>query len=486
MQAVLVHGIFAILKIAFILFGGISLFFEEAQYWLWSEHLDLSYYSKPPLIAYANYLSTGIFGDTEIGIRINAILCGFLTALIIYRLSERMTKNPRIAFWSSAILLALPYFWLISFFFMTDSLVTLFWTWAIYSFYMASGNRRMHWIWTGIAVGLGMLSKYVMVLFWPMAFIYLLLFRRREFRRPYLYLSMLLSAIFLIPVLYWNYLHDWVSVRHVIALASGHGEGPSMDILTSLKHLLEYIGGQLGLWLIVFIGTIVSGFHRLLKRRLDHRDIWLVMPVFLILWFFGALSLITRIEVNWTFFALPPMAVYIAGILTKNRRPIGIRIGIVTFLMLIMLMMPLLGRQFNYPASLNPLKRVMGWEQFNASVIDLMDEYDRNVVLVGDSYKTASMLTFYLPGHPHVHDFSPNRRMNQFDIWKEDGIIPSGLPVLFIGEGIHGEEMFADNFHGKQEEMILQRPYNREEFMPYQVLIFDSFNLPEKGVKEAF
>ncbi|MEJ2006302.1 MAG: hypothetical protein P8X57_15370, partial [Cyclobacteriaceae bacterium] len=49
-QTLLLHGLFAVIKIAFVLFGDTSLFFEEAQYWLWSNYLDLSYYSKPPLI----------------------------------------------------------------------------------------------------------------------------------------------------------------------------------------------------------------------------------------------------------------------------------------------------------------------------------------------------------------------------------------------------------------------------------------------------
>jgi hypothetical protein len=31
--------------------SGISLFFDEAQYWDWSRHLAWGYFSKPPLIA---------------------------------------------------------------------------------------------------------------------------------------------------------------------------------------------------------------------------------------------------------------------------------------------------------------------------------------------------------------------------------------------------------------------------------------------------
>ncbi|HAH37758.1 MAG TPA: hypothetical protein DCL81_14990, partial [Algoriphagus sp.] len=62
----------AIIKIIFTLRPEINLFTEEAQYWLWSKNLAWHYYSKPPLIAAFNYISTSILGDTEIAVRINA------------------------------------------------------------------------------------------------------------------------------------------------------------------------------------------------------------------------------------------------------------------------------------------------------------------------------------------------------------------------------------------------------------------------------
>src|ERR1700733_12582303 len=36
---------------------------DEAQYWDWSRHLDLSYYSKGPLIAYLIRASCSLFGE---------------------------------------------------------------------------------------------------------------------------------------------------------------------------------------------------------------------------------------------------------------------------------------------------------------------------------------------------------------------------------------------------------------------------------------
>lgn len=44
-------------------FSGISLFFDEAQYWDWAQDLSWGYYSKPPMIAGLIWLSTLLFGN---------------------------------------------------------------------------------------------------------------------------------------------------------------------------------------------------------------------------------------------------------------------------------------------------------------------------------------------------------------------------------------------------------------------------------------
>ena len=51
------------IRLSFIASPWHSLTEEEAQYWDWSRHLDWSYYSKPPLIAYLIHLFTWIGGQ---------------------------------------------------------------------------------------------------------------------------------------------------------------------------------------------------------------------------------------------------------------------------------------------------------------------------------------------------------------------------------------------------------------------------------------
>src|SRR5213593_4266027 len=57
---------------------------DEAHYWDWSRHLDWSYYSKGPLVAYlirascavAGSWSQGLIANEMIAVRLPALLCG--------------------------------------------------------------------------------------------------------------------------------------------------------------------------------------------------------------------------------------------------------------------------------------------------------------------------------------------------------------------------------------------------------------------------
>src|SRR5678815_5133783 len=67
--------------------GTTNLSFDEAHYWMWSERLAPSYFSKGPGIALAIRASTAIFGPTEFGVRFWSPLLGSgnkLAGLLFY------------------------------------------------------------------------------------------------------------------------------------------------------------------------------------------------------------------------------------------------------------------------------------------------------------------------------------------------------------------------------------------------------------------
>src|SRR5260370_21100003 len=79
-----------VVNLAYIGIGKVGLSEDEAYQWIWSKHLALSYYSKPPLIAYSRFLSTHLWGDTAFGIRFFApiITAGIRLALLPFLARE--------------------------------------------------------------------------------------------------------------------------------------------------------------------------------------------------------------------------------------------------------------------------------------------------------------------------------------------------------------------------------------------------------------
>src|SRR6202162_1852167 len=68
---------------------------DEAHYWDWSRHLDWSYYSKGPLVAYLIRASCELVGPWSMqhtgslmfAVRLPAVLCGSLLLLSLYVLT---------------------------------------------------------------------------------------------------------------------------------------------------------------------------------------------------------------------------------------------------------------------------------------------------------------------------------------------------------------------------------------------------------------
>src|SRR5580692_3480904 len=68
---------------------------DEAHYWDWSRHLDWSYYSKGPLVAWLIRLSLELFGALSLSatgseilaVRLPAVFCGALLLIALYILA---------------------------------------------------------------------------------------------------------------------------------------------------------------------------------------------------------------------------------------------------------------------------------------------------------------------------------------------------------------------------------------------------------------
>jgi dolichol-phosphate mannosyltransferase len=208
-----VGGVVYLLALRLVYAAQLELMPQEAYYWNYSQHLDIGYLDHPPLLAWLIALSTAIGGDTELFVRLPAFLCGAATLVLCFLFVRNVAGQPA-AFRAALLVSVLPFFFGVGFMATPDAPLAAAWAGMIYFLERALlGARPRAWWGVGLFLGLGMLSKYTIVLLGGATLLFLLIDppSRRWFRSPRPYLGVALSLVVFSPVIYWNWRHDWAS-----------------------------------------------------------------------------------------------------------------------------------------------------------------------------------------------------------------------------------------------------------------------------------
>lgn len=411
-------------KILYISFGNIDLHTEEAQYWLWSKYPAWSYYSKPPLVAWVNYITTHLFGDTELAIKSGALFAGFILPIVVYVITKEWFHSSRMALYSGVILMVMPYFTYVTLFFTTDTYLLFFWLLSIYFTWKAfSTDRLKYWILSGFTFGLGFLSKYTMVLLIPIMFFFGTYRKMVLFKKPKFYLFIIILFIFGIPELCWNWSHDFVSFKHLLDLSEIEKFHCHVDSV--LSNIAEFVGGQVALFSPFFIPVFVEGLKKLKRERFSRSKIYIYYLISLWMGVMIIFSIFSPrgVNINWTLFSyvtLPIVMAYLIyhyGSLQKL-----IWTSTATLFVQIIILIPILldyaGLGRIYPAEKDTLKRMVGWEELGESVNQFLPRNDKCFIF-SDSYHLASQLSFYVEHKNRSFCINEGRRMNQFDLWPD-------------------------------------------------------------------
>ncbi|MBN9000455.1 MAG: glycosyltransferase family 39 protein, partial [Rhizobiales bacterium] len=212
------------LRLVSLALNATDLYYDEAQYWAWAQELDFGYYSKPPLLAWL-IAATTIFGDTPFFVRLASPVLHCATALILYGLGKRLV-TPRAGLVSALIWLTMPGVSLSSHIISTDVPLLFFWSLALFAFARFMERRRLaDALLLGVAIGLGLNSKYAMGYLPPI----LILFAassaetRPLLRDPRFWAALLLGLVLLVPNIVWNAQHHFATFAHTRDNADWHG-----------------------------------------------------------------------------------------------------------------------------------------------------------------------------------------------------------------------------------------------------------------------
>jgi dolichol-phosphate mannosyltransferase len=196
---------------------------EEAYYWNYAQHLDFGYLDHPPMVALLIKCTTLLFGTKEWAVRFASPICWLAAAFFSFKLTELISRGAGL--YAVALFAILPFFFLQSLIITPDQPLTVCWAAALYYLYRSLLLNQKHtWYLAGVWLGLGLLSKYTIILIGPAALLYMCLTpaARFWFLRKEPYFCALIALLFFTPVLYWNATHEWVSfafqsTRRIIA-----------------------------------------------------------------------------------------------------------------------------------------------------------------------------------------------------------------------------------------------------------------------------
>jgi len=442
--------VFALLfaRLIYLASGRIELGIDEAYQWIWSKHLALSYYSKPPLIAFAQRLGTSLFGDTMFGVRFLSPVSAAIVGWLLLRFLARQ-GHVRAGFWLVLISAATPLLAVGATVLTVDCLLVLFWAAAMVSGWEAMQQNSIRgWLWTGLWIGLGCLSKYTALLqplCWAIFFI-LSKPSRIHLRRPGPYLALGIALLCTLPIWIWNSQHGWITLTHVATNAR-----VDRPWKPSISYFLDFAVSELGLlnpfFAIATVWAAIAVWRQFAGRAgvppanpgVSPANVLYLLsmgaPLFL---GYTLYTLHSRVLPNWIAASILPLFClmviywetrYRAGLsAVRGWLATGLSLGLFAVILLhdTNLVSKLARRPL--PPERDPLRQVRAWPE-TAQVVGtartkLLAEGGRPVFIICGHYGMTGELSFYLPeakagvpDHPLVYFQSSDAPLNQFFFW---------------------------------------------------------------------
>ena len=103
----IVWGIVLLLLLRFVSAATINLSPQEAYYWNYSIHPDLSYLDHPPMVAWVIRAGTLLLGKSEIGVRIGGLWLVVVSTWLINALG-RLWFSRRAGLWAALLFQVIP------------------------------------------------------------------------------------------------------------------------------------------------------------------------------------------------------------------------------------------------------------------------------------------------------------------------------------------------------------------------------------------
>ena len=419
----------------------LELSFDEAYYTLWSRSLSFGYLDHPPMVALLIRASTGLFGDSEFGVRaLSLAIVGAMPALIAL-IAWRLFRSAQTAALAALMWIAMPLVVIGAVFVTPDAPLVVFWTLGLAALVELWRTGDPRWlIAVGAALGLALESKFTAAFF--AAGVLLALMTTPSLRRwlatPALFAGLAVALAIFAPFVVWNAVHDWATFAKQLGRAPPHGFTPF--------YVAEFLVAQIGLINPLVFAALVPAVATVPWRapaspgsRDEARRI-LACTIAPAAVYFLLHSAHDRVEGNWLAPLYPASAILAADWVAEVRRtgasglsaavakaalwaaPVGLAVGALVFTQALTGAVPL-GRA-------DPAARLEGFREL-ARDLDSRARAENAAYVLTQGYALSSLMTYY--GDPAIAILQPEQRMR----WIFEPQPPETLfaaPGLALGE----------------------------------------------------
>jgi 4-amino-4-deoxy-L-arabinose transferase-like glycosyltransferase len=459
---------------------------DEAYYWLWGQHFQLSYFDHPPLQGWLQGLSHALFGRSLLALRWMTLACLALIVWIFWLTAGRVAPDNRRPMFlkTTAAYFASPLFGFFGSVVFNDYLMVALMLASGYLFFCFLGDveqqgrgRLRDLFAAAILLALAALAKY------PGAYLGLAV-AGAVLTRPRLrvlltswpiYAAGVLALAIQAPVILWNLLNNFASFRfHLVDRNQGGGfHGLDLQsVLASWPEAVMMLSPFLipAIWRF-FMSKPALPFERL-GKVLAIWCFWLSSLTFFyvsnyawVLWWWNIAALVLL---------LPFLGKHIGRIALGLHLVWGVCVNTIYLLNYALVPTTALG----WP-SVFGTETHYGWGEISAAIKDAVAEYHPDFIAT-NRYHTSSQLAFALDD-PTITALST--RVDQFDFWF-DPEAHQGERAIVLVYPSDDTESFRHAFANLTKLRDIEAKWGEHHLATYELYLgegFTGFGDPYRG-----